>query len=131
MVKTMGLHYRELTVWKKSMELAAEVYRLVPLLPREETYGMRSQITRAAVSIPANIAEGWTRESEREKAQFLSIAQGSLAEAETMLELCETIGWFPKEKTRTLRSTMVEVGKMLSSMRSKRRQTPSPANPKT
>ncbi|MGH7505737.1 MAG: four helix bundle protein, partial [Longimicrobiales bacterium] len=76
------VHYREAIVWKKAMRLAREVYRLAPRLPKEETYGMRSQLTRAAVSIPANIAEGWTRESDREKAWFLAIAHGSLAEAE-------------------------------------------------
>ncbi|WP_374716901.1 four helix bundle protein [Caldilinea sp.] len=99
------------------MEAARQTYRLVPLLPREETYGMRSQITRAAVSIPANIAEGWTRESRREKAQFLAIAQGSLAEAETLLTLCENLGWFPEDETRFLRSLWDEVSRMLTTMR--------------
>ena len=117
----MGLHYRELVVWRKAMDLAREVYGLVPLLPREETYGMRSQITRAAISIPANIAEGWARESEKERAQFLAIAQGSLAETETLLTLCEELGWFPLEKTGTLRGLLVEVGKILSTLRRKLR----------
>ena len=108
------MHYRELTVWQKAMAAAKDIYRLAPLLPREETYGMRSQITRAAVSIPANIAEGWTRESRREKAQFLSVAQGSLAETETLLTLCEEIGWFPTNETEALRALLVEVGKMLT-----------------
>lgn len=62
------MHYRELVVWQKAMEVAKVEYRLAPMLPREETYGMRSQITRAAASVPANIAEGWTRESVRERA---------------------------------------------------------------
>ena len=111
------MHYRELKVWQKAMEAAKEVYRLAPLLPREETYGMRSQITRAAVSIPANIAEGWTRESGKEKAQFLAVAQGSLAETETFLTLCEEIGWFPAVETERLRSLLNEVGRMLTAMR--------------
>jgi four helix bundle protein len=72
----VGLRYKDLTVWRKAMDLAKEVYRIVQWLPREEAYGMRSQLTRAAISIPANIAEGWTRESERERARFLAIAQG-------------------------------------------------------
>jgi len=113
----MGLHYKDLIVWQKAMEAAREVYRLAPRLPREETYGMRSQITRAAVSIPANIAEGWTRESEREKAQFLAIAQGSLAESETLLTLCEQVGWFPEQETHKLRGLWDEVGRMLTTMR--------------
>ena len=84
------------------MELVDELYRLVPRLPREEIYGIRSQITRAAVSIPTNIAEGWTRESKREKAQFLAIAQGSLAEVQTLLLICERQEWFPAAETKAL-----------------------------
>ena len=113
------MHYRETTVWQKAMEAARELYRLVPKLPKEETYGMRSQTTRTVVSVPANIAEGWTRESDREKAQFLAIAQGSLAEAETLLTLCEQIGWFPPAETQTLRQLLDEVSRMLTTLRRK------------
>jgi four helix bundle protein len=116
------MHYRELTVWRKAMDAAIEVYRLAPMLPREETYGMRSQLTRAAVSIPANIAEGWTRESAKERTQFLAVAQGSLAETETLLTLCEEIGWFAVADTVHLRSLQTEVGKMLSTMRRRLRE---------
>jgi len=115
------MHYRESIVWQKAMEMAREVYRLAPMLPREETYGMRSQITRAAASVPANISEGWTRESDREKAQFLSIAHGSLAEAETLLTLCEQVGWFPEAETALARGLIDEVSRMLTTMRRKRR----------
>ena len=87
------MHYRETVVWTRAMQAAKELYRLAPLLPREEMYGMRAQMTRAAVSVPSNIAEGWTRESKAEKRQFLAVAQGSLAELETQLTLCEEIGW--------------------------------------
>ena len=104
------MHYRELTDWQKAMDAAKEVYRLAPQLPREETYGMRSQITRAAASVPANIAEGWNRESEKETAQFLSVAQGSLAEAETFLTLCEQIGWFSTAETSRACELFTEVG---------------------
>jgi four helix bundle protein len=116
------MHYRNLIVWQKAMEAAREIYRLVPRLPREETYGMRSQITRAAISIPANIAEGWARESEKEKAHFLAIAQGSLAEAETLLTLCEQVGWFPEAETVHLRNFWDEVGRMLTTLRRSRRE---------
>lgn len=115
------MHYRETTLWQKAMEATREVYRLAPRLPREETYGMRSQITRAAVSIPANIAEGWTRESSREKAQFLAVAHGSLAEAETLLTLCEDLHWFPTTETVRLRGLLDEVSRMLTTMRRRRR----------
>mgnify|MGYP003520127769 FL=1 len=127
----MGLHYRELTVWKKAIALAKEIYRLAQLLPKEETYGMRSQITRASASIPANIAEGWTRESEKERAQFLAIAQGSLAETDTFLTLCEEIGWMQSKQTATARGLMVEVGKMLSSLRRRFRESRRILNPKS
>jgi four helix bundle protein len=115
------MHYRETVVWQRAMEAAREVYRLAPLLPREEVYGMRSQLTRAAVSIPANIAEGWTRESDREKAQFLAIAHGSLAEVETLVILCEQLAWFPERDTRELRSLLDQTSRMLTTLRRNRR----------
>ncbi|MBV8681892.1 MAG: four helix bundle protein [Caulobacteraceae bacterium] len=113
----MGLHYRDLIAWKKAMTIAREVYRLVPKLPREETYGMRSQLTRAAISIPSNIAEGWRRESRRERAHFLAIAHGSLAETETLVTLCEEIGWFSATDTQELNDLLSEVGRILSAFR--------------
>lgn len=115
------MHYRVTILWQKAMQVAREVYRRVPHLPREETYGMRAQLTRAAVSIPANIAEGWTRESDREKAQFLAVAQGSPAETETLLTLCEELEWFPREETRVLRLHLDEVSRIFTAMRRRRR----------
>ena len=115
------MHYRETILWRKAMKAAREVYRLTPRLPREETYGMRSQITRSVVSIPANIAEGWTRETAKDKANFLAVAQGSLAETETLLTLCEDLGWFPTNETQTLRSLLDEVSRMLTTMRRRNR----------
>ena len=116
------MHYRETILWRKAMKAAREVYRLTPRLPQEETYGMRSQITRSVVSIPANIAEGWTRETAKDKANFLAIAQGSLAETETLLTLCEDLGWFPTKETQTLRSLLDEVSRMLTTMRRRNRE---------
>lgn len=116
------MHYRETTLWQKAMAATKEIYRLVPRLPKEETYGMRSQITRAAVSIPANIAEGWTRESDRDKANFLAIAQGSLAETETLLTLCEDLSWFLTNETVRVRQLLDEVSRMLTTMRRKQRE---------
>ena len=116
------MHYRETVVWQKAMDTTREVYRLVPRLPREETYGMRSQITRSSVSVPANIAEGWTRETVNDKAYFLAVAQGSLAETETLLTLCEDFGWFPRTDTKKLRSLIDEVGRILTTMRRNMRE---------
>ena len=115
------MYYRKMILWQKAMEAAREVYRLAPRLPREEVYGMRSQITRAVVSIPANIAEGWTRETAKDKAHFLAIAQGSLAETETLLTLCEDLGWFPQSETQTLRGLLDEVSRILTTLRRKQR----------
>ncbi|MDR1605440.1 MAG: four helix bundle protein [Gracilibacteraceae bacterium] len=115
----MGIHYKESILWKKAMQISLEIYQLAPKLPKEETYGMRSQITRAAISIPANIAEGWGRESTKEKARFFAIAQGSLAETETLLTLCEHIGWFLNAETTQVRTFLDEVSRMLTTMRKK------------
>ena len=115
------MHYRETVVWKRAMQVAREVYRLVWFLPREETYGMRVQLTRAAVSVPSNIAEGWTRESKAEKRQFLAIAQGSLAELETQLTLCEEIGWMDVAQTHSLRECIDETSRMLTTFRQRLR----------
>lgn len=110
------MHYRKLIVWHKSMDAAKAIYRLVPLLPQEETFGMRSQLTRAVVSIPTNIAEGWTRESPKVRAHHLSIAHGSVSETETLLTLCEEIAWFPEERTADVRGVLDEVSRMLTTM---------------
>lgn len=107
------MHYRDTTVWQKAMQAVDQLYKLAPRLPREETYGMRAQITRAAVSIPANIAEGWTPETQRDKAHFLAIAQGSLAETEALLTICERQGWLPVAETEALRGHLDEVSRIL------------------
>ena len=78
-------NYKELKVWQRGLEIVAETYKLVRQLPREETYGLRSQMTRAAVSIPSNIAEGSSRSSENEYRHFLEIALGSCFELDTQL----------------------------------------------
>ncbi len=80
--------YRDLVVWQKSMDLVEEIYRLTKLLPKEEFFGIANQLRRAAISIPSNIAEGNTRNSQKDYARFLSIARGSEAKIETQLEVC-------------------------------------------
>ena len=117
----MALYYRNLTVGRKALDLAKEAYRLSRSLTKEEMFGMRSLLTRAAASIPANIAEGWSRESDKVPVCFFAVAQGSLAETDTFVILCEEIGWFPTRDTEALHALIVEVGKMLSALRRKRR----------
>ena len=89
--KTVSTH-KDLNVWKKAMDLAAQVYSLTAKFPKEELYGLTSQIRRSAVSIPSNIAEGAARHSRKEFIQFLHIASGSVAELETQLLLAIQIG---------------------------------------
>jgi four helix bundle protein len=83
--------YRDLQVWQEGMDLAVDAYTLTQGFPKHEAFGMTSQIRRAATSIPANIAEGYSRDSRGEYLQFLRIAQGSLKELETHLLLAERV----------------------------------------
>ncbi|HXU10228.1 MAG TPA: four helix bundle protein, partial [Blastocatellia bacterium] len=85
--------HRDLIVWQKSMDLAEDVYRVTSGFPREELYRMTSQLTRAAISVPANIAEGHARGTRKDYANFLAIAKGSLMETETFLMLAERLGY--------------------------------------
>lgn len=105
--------HKELMVWQKSIELVLEIYQLVKLLPREETFGLSDQMRRAVVSIPSNIAEGNGRESDRELLRFLLIAQGSNAEIETQLIICEKLGYISAERLEKARGLSEEVSKML------------------
>lgn len=89
--------HKDLDVWKEAMSLAKEVYDLAENFPKEETYGLVSQIRRAAVSIPSNIAEGAARNSTKEFIQSLYVSLGSLAELETQLLLSRELG-FPKNE---------------------------------
>ena len=85
--------HKDLDVWRESMRLAREVYRVTATFPKEELYGLVSQMRRAAVSVPSNIAEGAARASTKEFAQFLYTASGSLSERETQLLLAKELGW--------------------------------------
>ena len=85
--------HKDLDVWRESMRLAREVYRVTATFPKEELYGLVSQMRRAAVSVPSNIAEGAARASTKEFAQFLYTASGSLSELETQLLLAKELGW--------------------------------------
>ena len=94
-------NYKDLIVWQKAMDLAAEIHRLTRSFPREELYGLTSQIRRAAVSVPSNIAEGQARQSTAEFRNFLSISQGSLAEVETQLLLAQRFQYLQPQDAAT------------------------------
>jgi len=85
-------NFRDLQIWQESLQLAVTAYELAKELPKEEVYGLRSQITRAAVSIASNIAEGCSRKSERDFSRFLDISLGSAFELETDLIICQETG---------------------------------------
>jgi len=90
--------HKDLDVWKEALILAKETYKLTANFPKEETYGLVSQIRRAAVSIPSNIAEGAARSSNKEFIQFLYVSLGSLAELETQLLLSRKLGFLKNEE---------------------------------
>ena len=108
--------YKDLKVWQKSMSLVIEIYRLVKLLPKEETYALSDQMRRAVVSVPSNIAEGQARNSRKEFINFLFIAQGSRAELETQIEICVRLNYLQREQVASATNLINEVGKMLSSL---------------
>lgn len=85
--------HKDLDVWKKSIKLAKDVYKLIEILPKKERYGLSEQMKRAVISIPSNIAEGAARESEKEFVRFLYIALGSANELDTQIEICKELNF--------------------------------------
>ena len=108
--------YRDLRVWQEAMDLAEDCYRLTKDFPREELFGLTSQIRRAATSVPANIAEGYGRDSTKAYVNQLRIAQGSLKEVETHLLLSGRIGITTEEVVAASLARSEAVGKMLRSL---------------
>ncbi len=108
--------YKDLLVWQKAMKLSVSCYELTKAFPKEELYGMASQIRRASVSIPANIAEGHGREHTRSFVQFLRIAQGSLKELETHLLLAEQVQLVHADALVSAYSMTDEIGRMLRAL---------------
>ncbi|MDI6591586.1 MAG: four helix bundle protein [Patescibacteria group bacterium] len=116
--------YKDLIVWKKSIDLVEEIYKITKRLPKSETYGLSSQMQRAAIAIPSNIAEG-SKRTTKEYSQFLSIAYGSAAELETQLILIRRI--YPNLDIKKAESLLEEILKMLSVMLQKMKSlTPNP-----
>ncbi|TWT88305.1 hypothetical protein Mal64_17840 [Pseudobythopirellula maris] len=105
--------HRDLNVWQRGMELAERVYALTSRFPKEEMYGLTSQLRRASASVPANIAEGNGRDSTKEYLRFLSIAVGSLAEVETFLELARRLNYCPQPTLAPLTEVLEEERRML------------------
>jgi four helix bundle protein len=112
----MGKSYRELLVWQKAMVLVRDVYAATKLFPKEEMYGLASQLRRASVSIPSNIAEGQARYSAKEFHHFLSTARGSLTEAETQILIAEDLGYLSRQLAQELLKKTAEIGRMLNGL---------------
>ena len=110
--------HRDLEVWQKAMQLVTDVYLVTQAFPREELYGLSSQLRRAAVSVPSNIAEGCGRSSKKEFSQFLCHARGSLLEVETQLEIAQNLGYLPDKRVRELLLKSNRIGRMLNGLRS-------------
>jgi len=113
MIKT----FKDLVVWQEAMNLVEMIYLHTKTFPKEEIYGITSQIRRAAVSIPANIAEGNGRKSRKEYLQFLSVANGSMTELETHILIAERLNFLAKEKAEQLLTKLESVGRLLSGLR--------------
>jgi four helix bundle protein len=109
-------NYKDLIVWQKAMDLVEAVYTVTKTFPKEEIYGLTSQLRRAAVSIPSNIAEGQGRRSSGEFAHFLSIAHGSLREVETQTLIAERLEYISKQSSMDLMALTSEVGRLLNGL---------------
>lgn len=108
--------YRDLIVWQKAIDFVSEVYTYTQSFPKEETYGLVSQLRRAAVSVPSNIAEGHARVSTGEFRQFLGHAMGSIVEIETQLLISERLDYLGSKDVGSLLARTDELGKMLNAL---------------
>lgn len=111
--------HRDLIVWQKAMDMVVQVYRLSAHFPKEETYRLTNQITRAAASVPANIAEGHARGTAKDYANFLAIAKGSLMETETFLMLAVRLNYLKETQAAPTLALITEISKMLTVLRKK------------
>ena len=128
----MGLKtYRDLEVWQRAMDLVVELYRLTRTFPSEEKFGLTSQSRRAAVSIPANIAEGYGRTHRGDYLRHLSMARGSLTELETHLTLAVRLEFITRDQAMDTWDLCQRVGKMLNKLIGslEQRSTPGPHTP--
>ena len=105
--------YRDLNVWKASMELVCDIYEVTRNFPDSERYGLTSQMRRSAVSVPSNIAEGWSRNSARSFISYLNIATGSMSELLTQLEIANRIHYISQEKMTACEVKGIQISKML------------------
>ncbi len=111
--------YQDLVVWNKGVDLVAEIYKLTQSLPANEQFGLTSQMRRAAISIPANVAEGFGRWHAKDFARFLLIANGSVKELETHLHLCARLGYLQQKQIDAAMNLSTEISKIIFSIKRK------------
>src|SRR5690606_16216856 len=116
MIGMGSISHKDLEVWKKAIVLVSDIYRITKSFPKEEVYGITSQIRRSAVSIPSNIAEGAARQTTREFIQFLYIASGSCAELDTQLIIGMNLGYIKENQYNEIIKNVEEIGKMISGL---------------
>jgi four helix bundle protein len=112
----MSASYRDLRVWQNAMDLVVSVYHETQGFPKEEAYGLTSQMRRASVSIPSNIAEGKGRSTDRDRALFFCHARGSLLELETQILIAQRLKYLPQPRAENLIRASNELGRMLNSL---------------
>lgn len=108
--------HRDLRVWQQSIDFVSSIYLMTRSLPKEELFGLVSQMRRTAVSVPSNIAEGYARGTDKEKIHFLRISSGSMSELETQLTLCLKLGYISQEEYNTTSEKLVSVWKQLNAL---------------
>lgn len=108
--------HKKLNVWQKSIILIQKIYELTRSFPKIEIYGLTNQMRRAAISIPANISEGAARQTKKEFIQFLHVAQGSLSELDTHLEISQKLGYFKENSVQEISLLMNDIDKMLTGL---------------
>ena len=114
--REMLRNYKELKVWQKSYGLCLEIYRITAGFPKEEKYGLTSQIRRSVVSIPSNIAEGYGRKTTMDYIRMLHISYGSVCELETQVLLAGDLGFIEKDSSHTLNKNIAEIERMLKAL---------------
>lgn len=115
----LQMDYRKLQIWQKGMEFAKFVYESLKIFPQEEIYGLTKQLKRAVVSVPSNIAEGSQRTSNKDFANFILIAKGSLAEVETQCELAHALGFLEEKSLLLILEKSQELHRMMYAFHSK------------
>ena len=123
----MNTSYRDLRVWQRAMELVLLLYRKTSAFPKEELYGLTSQMRRAAVSIPSNIAEGKGRSSDKDRSVFFCHSRGSLLELETQIVIATDLGYLHNEESERLLNLCGEIGRMLNALIQSIKPTPKTA----